>query len=41
VDLAAERLSRLAKAPIIHTQSGLTFDEIKVQRAAQQQGDGQ
>jgi DNA modification methylase len=41
VDLAAERLSRVANAPIIHAKSGLTFDEIKVQRVAQQQGDGQ
>ncbi|HVR90566.1 MAG TPA: DNA methyltransferase [Novosphingobium sp.] len=39
VDLAAGRISRLAKAPIIHTGSGLTFDEIKVARAAESKGD--
>ena len=41
VDLAAERISRFAKAPIIHAETGLTFDEIKIARAAQIQGGGQ
>lgn len=41
VDLAIERLSRVAKSPIIHTNTGLTFDEVKVARAAESKGDGQ
>jgi DNA modification methylase len=38
VDLAAERLSLAAEAPIIHADTGLTFDEMRVKRAAPAEG---
>jgi hypothetical protein len=38
VDLAAERLSRLTQAPIIHAETGLTFEEMRVIRAAELKG---
>ncbi|MEO6385083.1 MAG: DNA methyltransferase [Sphingomonas sp.] len=41
VDLAAERLGLLAKAPIIHTETGLSFDEMRVVRAREVQERGQ